>query len=180
MIIGMACSEILAWLDINVTVDGACKKSPGHLPWVAEDGVTVTPVTPLSGDPKRFFISPNSTSPWDTWRRWRDTAAISSSLFAGARDTHFLRRDRLLFIFFLSFLLSFLSYFSENLYFIELKVPQSRPALCRNHFSRNRRGIIVRSFDKIIDMWRVKFRGSFDLSCLAEHRSGTFIDSRPS
>jgi hypothetical protein len=115
--------------------------------------------------PKRFFISPNSTFPWDTWRRWRDTAAISSSLSADAYGTHLLHCDRF-FSLSLSLSLSLLLSYSQTFIFYRIENAACRPTLCRNHFCRHRRNIIVRSFDKITDSWRVKFRSSSDLSLL--------------
>lgn len=170
MIIGMACNEIPAWLDI----DGRR--------WCVRE---VSRSSPMGGrrrcngnashpskrwSPKRFFISPNSTSPWDTWRRWRDTAAISSFLFADPRGTHFLRCDRFLSP---SYSRAFRKFISHR---IESAVSRSAlwKPLCCNH-----RSIVLRSFDKITDSWRVKFRGSSDLSLLwlscRPHRSGTFL-----
>lgn len=87
------------------------QKSPGHLPWVTKDVVTVTPVTPLSDDPRSVSLYRRRTSPWDTWRTDGGTRPQYLHPFSPARAVP-LRSN-----YWLSFFLSR----SQQIYFIELK-----------------------------------------------------------
>lgn len=107
-------------------VDGACEKSPGHLPWAVEDVVTATPVTPLSDDPRSVSLYRRTAHPPEIRDADGGTRPQYLHSFSPVRAAPTFSAA-------IAFSLPLALVLSENLYLIELKVPHPG-LLCGNHF----------------------------------------------